>query len=141
MNSNLPRRSRSFACNESENEDGNIGRSKRNTDSRMNAECDRNSVTGDSSAEINRLSSKLNSRISREIDEMMNSVSIQIQRAISDAISTQVLPQIQNVIKARPGHGTREGWDVPSERPELNSEVQRNLNAKSSIRNEQDENQ
>ena len=39
------------------------------------------------------------------------------------------------------GHGTRKGWDVPSERPELNSEVQRNLNAKNSLRNEQDENQ
>ena len=140
LNSNLPRRSRRFASNESENEDGNIGRSQRNIDSRMNAECDRKSVTGNSSAEINRLSSELNSRISREMDEM-NSVSVQIQRAISDAISTQVLPQIQNVIMAGSGHGTRKGWDVPSERPEPNSEVQRNLNAKSSLRNEQDENQ
>ena len=141
LNSNLPRRSRSFASNESENEDGNIGRSQRNIDSRMNAECDRNSVTGNSSAEINRLSSEVNSRISREMDEMMNSVSVQIQRAISDAISTQVLPQIKNVFMAGSGHGTRKGWDVPSERPELNSEVKRNLNAKSSLRNEQDENQ
>ena len=64
FNSNLPRRYRSFASNESENEDGNLGRSQRNIDSRMNAECDRNSVTGNSSAEINRLSSELNSRIS-----------------------------------------------------------------------------
>ena len=141
LNSNLPRRSRSFASIESENEDGNGGRPKRNIDSRMNAEYGRNSVRGDSSAEINRLSSELNSRISREMDEMMNSVSVQIQRAISDAISTQVLPQIQNVIMASPGHGTRKGWDVSAERPELNSEVQRNLNAKSSLRNEQYENQ
>ena len=71
----------------------------------------------------------------------MTSVSAQIQRAISDAISTQVLPQIQNVIMAGSGHGTRKGWDVPSERPELTSEVQRNLNAKNNLRNEQDENQ
>ena len=71
----------------------------------------------------------------------MNSVSVQIQRAINDAISTQVLPQIQNVIMARPGHGTRKGWDVPTERPELNSDVQRNLNAKSSLGNGQYENQ
>ena len=75
------------------------------------------------------------------MDEMMNSVSVQIKRAISDAISTQVLPQIQNVIMAGSRHGTRKGWDVPSERPELNSEVQRNLNAKNSLINEQDENQ
>ena len=71
----------------------------------------------------------------------MNSVSVQIQRAISDAISTQVLPQIQNVIMAGSGHGTRKGWGAPSERPELISEVQRNLNAKNNLRNEQDENQ
>ena len=141
LNSTLPRRSRSFASNESENEDGNIGRNQRNANCRTNTECDRNSVTGNSSAEINRLSSELNSRISREMDEMMNSVSAQIQRAMSDAIITQVLPQIQNVNMAGSGHGTRKGWDVPSERPELNSEVQRNLNAKNSLRNEQDENQ
>ena len=141
LNSNLPRRSRSFASNESENEDGNIGGNQRNANSRTNTECDRNSVTGNSSAEINRLSSELNSRISREMDEMMNSVSAQIERAISDAIRTQVLPQIQNVIMAGSGHGTRKGWDVPSERPELNSEVQLNLNAKNSLRSEQDENQ
>ena len=141
LNSTLPRRSRSFASNESENEDGNIGRNQRNINSRTNTECDRNSVTGNSSAEINRLSSELNSRISREMNEMMNSVSVQIQRAISDAISTQVLPQIQNVIMAGSGHGTRKGWDIPSERPELISETQRNLNAKNNLRNEQDENQ
>ena len=142
LNSNLPRRSRSFASNESENEDGNMGRNRRNINSRTNTECDRNSVTGNSSADINRLSSELNSRISREMDEMMNSVSVQIQRAISDAISTQVLPQIQNVIMAGSGHGTRKGWGAPSERPELISEVQRNLNAKkNNLRNEQEENQ
>ena len=137
----MPRRSRSFASNESENEDGDIGRNQRNANSRTNTEYDRKSVTANSSAEINRLSSELNSRISREMDEMMNSVSVQIQRAKNDAISTQVLPQIQNIIMAGSGHGTRRGWDVPSGRPELNSEVQRNLNAKNSLRNEQDENQ
>ena len=109
LNSNLPRRSRSFASNESENEDGNMDRNQRNINSRTKTECDRNSVTGNSSAEINRLSSELNFRISREMDEMMNSVSVQIQRAISDAISTQVLPQIQNVIMAGSGHGTNKG--------------------------------
>ena len=141
LNSNLPRRSRSFASNESENENGNVGRNQRNANSRTNTEYDRNSVTANSSAEINRLSSELNSRISREMDEMMNSVSVQIPRAISDAISTQVLPQIQNVIMAGSGHRTRKGWGAPSERPELISEVQRNLNAKNNLRNEQEENQ
>ena len=141
MNSNLPRRSRSFASNESENENANVSRNQRNDHSRTNTEYDQSSVAANSSAEINRLSSELNSRISREMDEMMNSVSVHIQRAINDAISTQVLPQIQNVIMAGSGHGTRKGWDVPSERPELNSEVQRNLKTKNNLRNEQDGNQ
>ena len=139
--SNMPRRSRSFVSNESINGEEDIGRNQRNANSGTNAECDQNSVTGNSSAEINRLSSDLNSRISREMDEMMNSVSVQIQKAISNAISTQVLPQIQNAIMAGSGPGTRKGWDVPSERPEPIPEVQRNLNAKSNLRNEQDENQ
>ena len=141
LKSNLPRTSRSFASNESENENANVSRNQRNDHFRTNTENDQNSVTANSSAEINRLSSELNSCISREMDEMMNSVSVQIQRAISDAISTQVFPQIQNVIMAGSGHGTRKGWDVPPERPELNSEVQRNLNAKNNSRNEQDGNQ
>ena len=141
MNSNLPRRSRSFASNESENENASVSRNLRNDHSRTNTEYDQNSVTANSSAEINRLSSELNSRISREMDEMMNSVSVQIQRAINDAISTQVLSQIQNVIMAGSGHGTRKGWDIPSERPELNSEVQRNSNTKNNLRNEQEGNQ
>ena len=136
LNSNLPRRSRRFASNESENENGNLGRNQEKDHFRTNTEYDRNSITANSSAERNRLSSELNSRISPEMDEMMNSVSVQIQRAISDAISTQVLPQIQNVMMAGSGHGTRKGWDVPSERPELNSEVQRNLNAKNNSINQ-----
>ena len=68
-------------------------------------------------------------------------MSAHIQRAISDAISTQVLPQIQFVIMAGSGHGTIKGWDVPPERPELNFEVQRSLNAKNNLRNEQEGNQ
>ena len=116
-----------------------MSRNQRTTNSGVIAESDRISATANSSDEINRLSSELSSRISREMDEMMNSVSVQIQRAISDAISTQVLPQIQNVIMAGSGHGTRKGWDVPSERPEPISEVERNTNAKGNLRNGQDE--
>ena len=56
------------------------------------------------------------------MDEMMNSVGVQIQRAINDAISDQVLPLIQNAFKAGSGHVTRKGWDVPAERPETYTE-------------------
>ena len=75
------------------------------------------------------------------MDEMMSNVSSQIQRAINEAINTQVLPQIRNVMMAGSGHVTKRGWDVPVERPETNTEVQRSLNAESDPRNEQGEDQ
>ena len=65
----------------------------------------------DSSAEFNRLSAELNLGISRETDEVMNSVSVQIQRAINDAIRHRVLPQIQNALRggSRKDRTTRSG--------------------------------
>ena len=81
-----------------------------------------NSTGGNSSAEINRLSSELNSRLSRELDEMMSSVNTQIQRAISDAFSGQILPLIQSALNVGSGQSTLNKWNVPSERPGMNSE-------------------
>ena len=68
-----------------------------------------NSASGNSSVEINRLSSELNSRLSREMDEMMSSVNVQIKRAISDAINNQTLLQTQNVLRSGSGHLERSG--------------------------------
>ena len=101
-----------------------------------NAGLGQNSTSANSSAEINRLSSELISRISREMDEMMNSVSVQIQRAINNTISSQVLPQIQNAIMAGPGHMTQKRWNVPAERRETNTEVLRNGKVKNSLKDE-----
>ena len=92
-----------------------------------------NSTGGNSSAEINRLSSELNSRLSRELDEMMSSVNTQIQRAISDAICGQILPQIQSVLNAGSGQSTLKKWNVPSERPGMNSEESYGEKAKKTI--------
>ena len=52
----------------------------------------------------------------------MGSVNTQIQRAISDAISNQILPQIQTALNAGPGHLTQNRWNVPPERAEANPE-------------------
>ena len=68
---------------------------------------------------------------------MMNSVSVQIQRAINDVISNQVLPQIQNAIRAGSGQMTKNGWDVPSERPEVDSEGLRSEKARNDVRSRQ----
>ena len=70
------------------------------------------------------------------MDEVMNSVSVQIQRAINDEISNQVLAQIRNAIMAGSGHMTRRGWDVPTERRETNSEVLRNVGTRDNSRSE-----
>ena len=93
-----------------------------------------NSTSANSNAEINRLSSELNLRLSREMDEIMNSVNIQIQRAISDAISNQMLLQIQNALWAGSGHVTQNRWNDPAERPEINSEGYRNGKTNSNSR-------
>ena len=83
------------------------------------------SASGNSIVEINRLSSELDSRLSREMDEMMSSVNMHIQTAIRDAISNQILPQIQNASRSGSGHLTQNWWNVPAARPEIDSEDNR----------------
>ena len=134
LNSNQARRPNSLFGDEFENEDENRLPNSRTDELGPNAELGQNSIRGSSNAEINRLSSELNSRISREMDEMMNSVSVQIQRAISEAISNQVLPQIQNALMADSGHMTKERWNVPTERPEGYSEVLRNSDSRNNLK-------
>ena len=100
LNSNLSRRPEKADSNNFENDDENTYLNSGVINPGINANYGRNSV----SAENKRLSSELNSRISREMDEMMNSVRVQIQRAINDAIFNQVSPQIENVIMAGSGY-------------------------------------
>ena len=120
LNSNLARRPDRTISNKSGNDDENMCQDRRDISSGINAEYGQNSVGATSHAEINRLLSELNSRISREMDETMNSVSVQIQAAINDEISNQVLPQIQNAFVAGSGHVTRKRWNVSAEGPESN---------------------
>ena len=137
LNSNLTRRPESAVSNDFGDDEENTHANPRVFTSGISADFDRNSATASFSAEINRLSSELNSRISREMDEMMNSVSVQILRTINGAISNQVLPQIQNAIKDGSGQMTKNGWDVPSERPEVNSEDLRREKVGNDLRSEQ----
>ena len=98
--SNLARRQESVSCNVSGDNDENLYSNPRENRSNNSAAHGQNSAGTNSSAELNRLSGELNLRISKEKDEIMNSISVQIQRAFNDAISNQVLPQIQNAFKA-----------------------------------------
>ena len=128
ISSNRARRPESTFGDEFENNDENTQLDEREVGFGTSADFGRNSTGGNSSAEINRLSSELNSRLSIELDEMMSSVNTQIQRAISNAISGQILPQIQSVLNAGSGQSTLDKWNVPSERPGMNSEVPQSVN-------------
>ena len=128
LNSNRARRPESSIEDEFENNDENRQLDLRDVGPSTNADYGRNSSEGNSSAEINKLSSELNSRLSRELDEMMSG-NTQTQRAISDAISSQILPQIQTALSAGSGHSTQNRWNVPFWRPEATSEVLQNASS------------
>ena len=68
---------------------------------------------------------------------MMSSVNTQIQRAISHAISSQVLPQIQTALNAGSGQMTQNRWNVPSDTPEMNPKGTYGEKAKKNNRSEQ----
>ena len=117
LNNNFARRPKSTIEGEFENNDESRQLDSRNVGPSTNADYGRNSSGGNSSAEINKLSSELNSKLSWELDEVMSTVNTQIQRAISDAISSQNLPQIQTVLNSGLGRLTQNRWNVPAERP------------------------
>ena len=122
ISSNQARRTGSASGDEFENNDENNHLNIGDFGPGTSANHGQNSTGGNSSAEIKKLSSELNTRLSKELDEMMSSVNAQIQRAFSDAISDQILPQIQSVLNAGLGQPTLNRWNAPSERPEMNSE-------------------
>ena len=51
----------------------------------------------------------------------MSTVSSQIPRAIYEAISDQILPQIQATLKSGQGHMPERRWEDPVRRPEYRS--------------------
>ena len=95
-----------------------------------------NSREVDSSSEINRLSGELNQRITQEINDLMGSVSLQIESAISEAINEQVLPQIQPTLRSGQGQVLDRRWEVPGRRPECRSEGALNGKSRSISRDE-----
>ena len=79
-----------------------------------------------SSSEINRLSGKLNKRVTQEMNDLMCSVSSQIPRAISEAINEQVLPHIQASLSSGQRQVPNRGLEVPDRRQECRSEEAQN---------------
>ena len=86
----------------------------------------------DSSSGNKSLSEELNQRITQEMNVLMSSVSSQIQRATSEAINEQVLPQIQATLWSRHGEVPCKAWNVPAEKPEHRSVESFNSKVRSS---------
>ena len=93
--SNSVRRPESHSYSALVNHDVNSHSNSREDELRGYAGSGQNSENANSSSEINRLSGDLNQRITQEMNDPMCSVSTQKQRAINEAVSEQVLPQIQ----------------------------------------------
>ena len=136
VNNNSARRPESANSNMFENNGENLYLNHGEMGHGNDANLGQTSTSANSNAEINKLSSELNSRLSREMDEMMESLNIQSQRAISDATSNQILTQIQNALKAGSGHVTQNRRNVPVERPENNPEDYRSEKITNSSRSE-----
>ena len=136
VNSNSARRPESANSITFENNEENLCLNHREIGLGNDVDPGQNSTSANSNAEFNRLSGELNSRLFREMDEMMNSVNTQIQRVINDAISNQIIPQIQNALKAGSGHVTQNRLNVPAERPKVNPEDYRSKKTKSNFRSD-----
>ena len=77
---------------------------------------DRSSGAINSSSELHRLSGESNGRLTQKMNGLMTSVSVQIQRAIHEAINEQVLPQTQASLRSVNGQPPQRGWNLPGER-------------------------
>ena len=82
LNSNCARRQESTFGDEFDNNKENRRLDPREINPEINTKYGQNSLEGNFSAEINRLSSELNSRLSRELDEMMSSVKPRSKRQL-----------------------------------------------------------
>ena len=70
------------------------------------------------------------------MNDLMNSVSSQIQGVISEAITEHISPQIQATHRSGQGQVPRKGWSVPAERPKFRPDEAFTLKCWSSSRDE-----
>ena len=96
----------------------------------------RNSIEVDSCSEINKFSGEVNRGSTHEMNDLMSCERSQIQRAISEAINEQVLPQIQATLKSGQGLVPRSGREVSGRRPDCRSEEALSRKIRSSLRDE-----
>ena len=104
------------------NQYNNFHPNSHETEIRTYAQNGQSSIDVDSGCEFNRLSGEPNQRITKEMSDFMSTASSQIQRAINEAISDQILPQIQTTLKSGQGHMPERRWEDPARRPEYRSE-------------------
>ena len=71
-----------------------------------------------------------NRRITQEMNGLLDNVNVQIQRAISEAINEQVLPQLQASLRFLNGQSGIQKLNMPFERLERNPENTFNCNVR-----------
>ena len=89
---------------------------------RTYAQSGQSSRDADSGNEFNRLPGELNQKFTGAMSDFMSTESSQVQRAINEAISDQILPQIQATLIAGQGHVPERRWGNPARRPEYRPE-------------------
>ena len=127
--SNYSRRPESPSFGTLLNKDSNSHPSSHEAEIRTCAQNGQCSSEIDSGSEFNRLSGELNQNITKEMSDLLSTVSSQIQRAIHEAISDQILPQIQASLKSGQVHMPERRWGNPDRRPECRSEEALGLGA------------
>ena len=70
------------------------------------------------------------------MNSLMNSVSLQIQRIINEAINEPVLPELQAYLRSVNRQPPHRGWNLLGERPERNFEDTFSRKVRSSSRDE-----
>ena len=96
--SNYGRRPESPSLDTLLNQNSNSHSNSHETEIRTYAQNGQSSREADSGSEFNKLSGELIQIITREMSDFMSTVSSQIQRAINEAFSGQILPQIQAAV-------------------------------------------
>ena len=136
MSSNFGRRPDSPGYDTSVNQNTNSHSNSREAEIRTCAQNGQSLREADSNSEFNRLSAELNQSNTQEVGDFESTVSSHIQRAINEAISDHILPQIQTTLRSGQGQLPERRWVVPVRGQGLRSENYSNRRFRSNSRDE-----
>ena len=134
--SNFGRRPDSPCYDTPVNQNSNCHSNSREAEIRICAQNGLSLRETDSNSEFSRLSGELNQRITQKMGVFMTTGSSKIQRAINEAISNQILPQIQATLRSGQRPVPERRWEVPVRGQGYRSEEALNHRFRSNSRDE-----